>query len=154
MYIMIICHGAILPLQYVIQNNCRKVWWCFPGCIILQLFCPYQVRRKNCLIHQHYACGFNPLKTSSWVYFRLGLYGKSHVVAESIRLQWVKKILHLYCYFCNITTFKVSLSKTVPSRMKYDNEIGLGSYSGDQVCFNRLSKILYHWLGYPFKANG
>ena len=27
-YIMIICHWAIC-IQYVMPNNCRKVWWCF-----------------------------------------------------------------------------------------------------------------------------
>ena len=38
-----------IALQYVIQNNIRKVWWCF-----LMISCTFWRSRKNSLIHQNY----------------------------------------------------------------------------------------------------
>ena len=53
MDIMIICHWAILH-YYVIQNNCRKVWWCF-----LMISCTFWRSRKKLLNSPKLSCGFN-----------------------------------------------------------------------------------------------
>ena len=51
---MIFCHRAIL--QYVIQNNCTKVWWCF-----LMISCTFwRSRKKEKLSNSpKLSCGFN-----------------------------------------------------------------------------------------------
>ena len=50
-------HNDNLPLgnialqyMYVIQNNCRKVWWCFSNDSLHFL----KIKKKNCRIHQNY----------------------------------------------------------------------------------------------------
>ena len=53
MYIMIICHWAILHYSYVIPNNCRKVWWCF-----LMISCTFWRSRKILLNSPKLPCGF------------------------------------------------------------------------------------------------
>ena len=48
-------HNENLPLgnialQYVIQNNCRKVWWCVSDEFLHFL----KIKKKICRIHQNY----------------------------------------------------------------------------------------------------
>ena len=43
-----------IALQYVIQNNCRKIWLCF-----LMIFCTFWRSRKNLLNSPKLSCGFN-----------------------------------------------------------------------------------------------
>ena len=46
-----------IALQYVIQNNCRKVWWCF-----LMIFCTFWRSIKKKLNSPKLSCGFNFIK--------------------------------------------------------------------------------------------
>ena len=41
-----------IALQYVIQNNCRKVWWCFSYDFLHFHF--LEIKKKICQIHQNY----------------------------------------------------------------------------------------------------
>ena len=62
-----ICHWCSLKiaLQYVIQNNYRKIWWCF-----LMISCIFWRSRKFLSNSPKLSCGFNPFITirEHWIF--------------------------------------------------------------------------------------
>ena len=56
-----------IALQYVISNNCRKVWWCF-----LMISCTFWRSRKYLWNSPKLSCGFNNLHIFTPIGFRGG----------------------------------------------------------------------------------
>ena len=97
-----------IALQYVIQNNCRKVWWCF-----LMIFCTFwRSRRRKKLNSPKLSCGFKFFKSDRCQFYIFKSYiiiSSPHPVQLKICLYSTECYIHvILCLPCDAHTCKIS----------------------------------------------